>query len=704
MINLIPLLKRGLLISLVAIMTMSMPLSAWAVEAEECTAPVSTNPGVHQPVGSDASAFTYNCGSGLWESAHYTFNPANGLYTPKDPVVYTYNPSSGKYDSKTWIYNAPTATYIQVTNSVVQPPSGATVIGAPTPSAPAAGTGGSTGISNTGPSSNNTITNSGGVTTGSSINGTGPSSNNTIGGGSTLNGTMNNQTAATLNNQLNALATSGNAMVIGNTTGGSATSGNAQDIANIVNLLQSSSNALNGDTVTFVANIDGDINGDFMLDPNMLGTVQSANGNAQTGNNNLTLNNEVDAAINNDVNLIANSGNAIVANNTQAGDATSGNAQAIANVVNLINSAITSGNSFVGVININGNLNGDILIPPEFIDQLIANNVPTVTINTTGPNSNNAVTSEEGSNNTTVTNTNNLGITNDVNASADSGNASVSGNTQAGNATSGTAGTSITAFNLTGSNVIGRNALLVFVNVMGSWIGMIVNAPPGATTAGLGGGITQNTTGNNSTTATNNTNQRINNNITTAASSGDASVTNNTSAGNARSGNAHSAINLLNVQNSSLSLSDWFGILFINVFGRWNGSFGINTSAGDPISAGGSGAGVTASPAIPGAFAGTGARVFSFIPNTTGNGGSQASASGSFAPAGSDTSLDGTGAGSVNAVLAAATKAPAPQLPSAQANGNNFIRTAAIIGIFTLLTIVADALNNRRKAARPVKA
>lgn len=32
-----------------------------------------------------------------------------------------------------------------------------------------------------------------------------------------------------------------------------------------------------------------------------------------------------------------------------------------------------------------------------------------------------------------------------------------------------------------------------------------------------------------------------------------------------------------------MGLTGWFGRLFINVFGTWNGSFGVNTSAGDPI-------------------------------------------------------------------------------------------------------------------------
>jgi hypothetical protein len=64
-------------------------------------------------------------------------------------------------------------------------------------------------------------------------------------------------------------------------------------------------------------------------------------------------------------------------------------------------------------------------------------------------------------------------------------------------------------------------------------------------------------------------------NINVKAQTGDASVSENVNGGNAISGNAHTAVNLANISNSSVNLSGWFGILFINVFGTWNGNFGV---------------------------------------------------------------------------------------------------------------------------------
>jgi hypothetical protein len=334
-------------------------------------------------------------------------------------------------------------------------------------------------------------------------------------------------------------------------------------------MLQSSNSAFGpgGNAVSFTATINGDVTGDILLDPALIGTIQPAQQPLNTPNSLTTSTTSSTGNIDNTIDLTATTGNATVATNTTAGDATTGTATAVANVINFLNSAVGSGRSFLGVININGNLDGDILLPPNFIDQLLASNVPTVSL---------AVPDPAGS----VTNTTDQSITNAVTASATTGSATVDSNTTAGNGTTGNATTNITTFNLTGSNIIGENALLVFVNVLGTWYGMIFNAPAGATAAELGGGISATLPTPLATTTQNNTSQTINNDINVAATSGNAAVTRNTTAGNATSGDARAAVNVLNIAHSTLSLANWFGVLFINVFGTWNGSFGIDTIAG----------------------------------------------------------------------------------------------------------------------------
>jgi hypothetical protein len=479
-----------------------------------------------------------------------------------------------------------------------------------------------------------------------------------------------------MNNTIGAIAASGGATVFANTLGGNATTGNAQSLATLMNMLQSSASGfMPGDNaVTFVSNINGDVNGDLLLDPALIGTIQPTSGPSD-GTLSINALNNTSQSIANDINLDATTGNARVDANTRAGNATSGNATAIANVVNILNSAITSGKSFLGVVNINGNLNGDILLPPHFIDQLIASNVPTVTINTSLDLNNNVSQS----------------IANHVNADATSGNATVGMNTTAGSATTGTAKTNITAFNLTHSGVVGTNSLLVFVNVLGTWYGMIFDAPPGTTTAQLGSGITSYDS-NTDVAAQNNVNQSILNNINVNAHSGDADVARNTTAGNATSGNAYAAVNVLNVADSNMSLANWFGILFINVFGSWNGSFGIDTAAGDPpvTAPAATDDPVTAVSQIPKTFA-----TFHYTP-TSANHNTSSSAGSSSTSNNASASLSQGGA-----VLAASHTQSGSNLTTPSASTNvksaNFLLPALGISLGVLM-LLAERFRSLRRA------
>lgn len=525
--------------------------------------------GVHHPNGTDASTFTYHCETDTWSNPYYVYYPASATRVATFAPNYSYNCATGVWTMDEWGFSASTASYNSYRVAASDPglakncPAPATA--SPTPasiSGGAAPTGSSTSIADTGTGSTNT--------TGTAVN---------------LNGTNTNTNNLGANNILTSTAGTGNAFVTGNTTGGSAATGDAQAIANIANLLQSTTNAFGPNTTTFVANINGNVNGDFMFDPAAIMNTGANSTNAANNNLNINTNtaNTTNAQINNNINVGANSGNATVASNTKAGDATTGNAQAVVNLMNLINSTVAAGHSFVGTVNINGSLNGDILLPQGVLDQLLAS---------TGANSTNTANNTLTDNSTTTNNVTQQ-VTNNIASSALTGSAGVSGNTTGGSATSGQAHTGVTLLNLTGSNTIGKNSLLVFVNVLGKWVGMIMNAPAGTTAAELGGGITN--TGTNSTNTANNTitdnsrttntaNLGITNDVNVHATSGNATVAENTVGGNAQSGNASTAVNILNLMGSNISLSDWFGILFINVFGMWNGSFGVNTAAGDPVS------------------------------------------------------------------------------------------------------------------------
>jgi len=580
--------------------------------------------GIKAPTGSDAKMFNYNPATCKWHSAYYIWDPVTKTTSPTYDKVqengtvkvnWLYSPASGEYEERrTAIVTTPTTTPTTPTPSVN---------GSTTPTTTNGTSGSTTSPSSSGTPTGNNSSNTGGA----SVGNTGPNSNNTINNNQNNNGTLTLSNNATITNGINSTSNSGNAIVQGNTQGGSASTGDAEAIANILNLLQSSWDPSKGDIATFNADIY-DHYGDLLFDPS---TVLSTGPNSQNSinsnkNNNLDVTIQNDGRIVNNVDLTANSGDAKVANNTTGGDATTGDANAVANIFNLVNSMIVPGSSFIGTINILGNLNGDILLPT-----LLAS------IGQTGPNSSNTINNNQ-DNNTNITSVDNRSIANNTNLSAASGNATVAGNTTGGDATTGAAKTELNIFNLTGREIIGTNGLLVFSNVLGSWSGFIFDAPTGTNSVlGTGPGSTNtvnaNTSNNLDIDSTSNT--AIENNVTASARSGDASVTGNTTGGNASTGDATASANIFNLVNSQLDFSSWFGVLFINVFGDWTGSFGVDTEAGNtPTSA--TNSGNSSAPSKPnksatGAAGGSGSRhiaqVFGFVrsgntPNATQTGNS----------------------------------------------------------------------------------
>jgi hypothetical protein len=452
-----------------------------------------------------------------------TTTPA--VVAPAPAPTYNYNPATQHWDSNLWQYNPTTGHY----DAVAPAPAATTpeVGSAADDQAPAAVNEPTTSDKTATDAASQTATNS------------------------------------TITNNIGANSQTGSADVLNNTTAGNATTGNASALATLTNVVNSAVNTGGGSgPATFVQNITGNVYGDIMLYPAMLAAMLQQPGNSSATPTDVAVSNT--NGIVNNVNLNAASGDATVAHNTTAGNATTGSANAVASVMNIINSIVAANKSFIGTVNIYGNLEGDILVAPDFIPQLLASNA-------------------DADHPTTIDSTNTTGIANNVNLAATSGTATVDKNTSAGNATTGTAGTNLVVLNLTGQKVVASNSLLVFVNVLGTWVGMIVNAPAGATAAELGSGVTGNVSAPESLTTT--TNNQITNNIDLTAQSGNAAVSGNTHAGNATTGNATASAMILNLANSSLGLADWFGVLFINVFGSWNGSFGVDTASGNPPAA-----------------------------------------------------------------------------------------------------------------------
>jgi hypothetical protein len=545
------------------------------------TTTTQTTPGPQEPTGADANTYEYNPETGLWENDYYTWDPVTRLTAPKTEQRYSYNPETGRWDTTEWVYAPELGRYVK---NIVISTTG------PNSTNTATGGGGDTSIAETGPNSSTSVDgNSGSInvdgsvgegakTGNNSISQTGPDSQNSIENNSTYSGMYDLFFNANISNNINSTATSGDAAVTNNTYGGSATSGDASVLSNLINMLQSSWDPTGSGINTFVSTIDGDLVGDLKVDPGQIGGTNPIQTEHSYAERDFTLNVKNDATIDNNLDLKATSGDATVSNNTTGGDAKTGDASVIANLINMINSTISAGGSFVGVLNVNGDFEGDVLLPDGYLEQMLANNKEPAVIT--------------GDTEIDLDRESNISINNNINTDATAGEATVASNTTGGNATTGSATSDVTLLNLTGSQVIGANSIVVFVNVLGEWVGLIVGAPAGTNAAVLGGGIES--AGydlRNTTVDANITNDfTINNNLNLTAETGDATVSNNTTGGNATTGNASVAANILNISNTQFSLTDWFGVLFINVAGNWFGSFGVDTPYGNP-SVGGKGGG-----------------------------------------------------------------------------------------------------------------
>lgn len=376
---------------------------------------------------------------------------------------------------------------------------------------------------------------------------------------------IDNQTD--LSNKLDSSAETGSAIVTKNTTAGDAISGDALSVATLVNNVNSTV-CLDPakEVAVFTADITGDVNGDIVLQPLIYQSLEEATVNTRPT---LTVSLANNDTVKNDLILTATSGDAEVSKNSLAGSAVTGSAQTVANVLNIVNSMVAASESFIGNINIYGNLTGDILIAEDFIPQLLSSNSVSET--------------QDGSSAIIVDAEDTQTIINNISLVAESGTASSLNNSTAGDTISGDAETNLVIFNLSGHDVIASDSILVFVNVLGKWVGFIVDTPTGTTAAAIGSGVESNVLDIPDMELSIINKTQITNNIALISQSGDSTVANNTTAGNSESGDASASANIANVVGCEFGLSRWFGVLFINVFGSWYGSFGIDTPYGDDV-------------------------------------------------------------------------------------------------------------------------
>ncbi len=303
-----------------------------------------------------------------------------------------------------------------------------------------------------------------------------------------------------------------------------------------------------------------------------------------------------DASIESNLTLDSDSGNNSTSANT-GGNSTieTGDANVGANLLTFVNNNV-AGNVVFGVVNIFGELVGDIFFPESALS------CSTCGGDATAVNSGNG---SDSTNNTTVSQTNSdstfqyndANIENNLVLSTATGGNEASGNTN-GNSTIETGDSEAIAqvLNIANMNVVGGDMWLVLVNEAGQWIGKILGASDGANYAGSTGtefaidengeitainsgngsgsdnnsSISQNT--NNTVVQTNTAN--VVNNLNLSANTGGNTASNNTGGDSKiKTGDAKIIANVVNFVNNNIVGNGRLFVTVVNVFGSWMGDF-----------------------------------------------------------------------------------------------------------------------------------
>ncbi|OGG23647.1 hypothetical protein A3A79_00365 [Candidatus Gottesmanbacteria bacterium RIFCSPLOWO2_01_FULL_43_11b] len=300
-----------------------------------------------------------------------------------------------------------------------------------------------------------------------------------------------------------------------------------------------------------------------------------------------------DATVLNGMVLDSNSGDNTGDKNT-GGDTTitTGDANISANLLTFANNNL-SGDVIYSVVNIYGDLLGDIIFPESEFTNCCGTSA---TLANTGNGSDSTNTTDVNLTNTDTSVQNNVAIIeNNLDMEATSGDNSTSKNT-GGNNSITTGDTSIDAqvVNVANTNIDGGNWWLVLVNEAGNWIGHILGADGSyagsvgtefevneageitVTNSGNGSGSTNTGTVNqdtSNTTIQNNT-AHVVNNVTLDANTGGNSASKNTGGNSTiETGDANIVANIVNFVNNNIIGGGKLFVTVINVFGSWTGNF-----------------------------------------------------------------------------------------------------------------------------------
>lgn len=421
------------------------------------------------------------------------------------------------------------------------------------------------------------------------------------------NNTQIQDNSAQVVNNLDQESNSGNNSASENVGNSEITTGDANTTGTVVNNVNTNVDGISVSEFNIVDNHVGDVILDFSeaciqgcggnlgtnVENSQNGSGSQNSGQADLVTDNMSFQNN-DAEVENNVILASNSGDNNSDNNT-GGDSeiSTGDANVAANVLNFVNNNL-AGNVVYAVVNVFGDLVGDIIFP----DGTIFANTGAIEVENSGngaESENFALVDQSLSDETFQFN--DVNIENNLIFDANTGENSTAGNTGGDSGIeTGEASVEAQVVNVANTNIDGGNWWLVVVNEAGQWIGKILGAPAGSLLAGSegmeittddSGEISVSNLGNGADSSNNasyggqvnntlvqNNNASVVNNLDLSANTGGNSASRNTGGDSSIStGDASIVANIVNFVNNNIAGDGKLFVTVVNVFGSWVGDF-----------------------------------------------------------------------------------------------------------------------------------
>jgi len=259
--------------------------------------------------------------------------------------------------------------------------------------------------------------------------------------------------------------------------------------------------------------------------------------------------NENKAKVKNNVETTANTGDNEIKGEENSSIET-GDATAISNTVNVINSNIIGENWLIAMINIYGEWRGDLIVPGKDLLTL---------------------SSTEEYDLIDITNENKAEVENNIETTANTGENVIKGGDESNIAT-GDAYADSQTLNYVNQNIIESNWFFLMINNMGHWTGQVFNPDDesGSPSFSYDFGIIENGKEIIKALIVHNTNEaKVTNNITTTANTGDNKIKKGSEA-EIKTGDASAVSRVVNFINTNIIGSNWL-IAIVNIMGKWEG-------------------------------------------------------------------------------------------------------------------------------------